>query len=339
MHQGCALTDCATLAPQRSLRFSDPHMVIESPNKDNISYVVQYKKKNISLSDYFRWIVDEVIEHGVGATRTIIYCQKIKQMLLGAHIHEDPASRDARRVLLEMLHSCSPICKKENILESFQSEGGCVRILVATIAFGMGVDCKQVHRTIHFGLAKNVEALMQETGRAGRDGTHSTSYLLYQSFQMTHVEKDIKSLINSKSCKRKFLLDFFDVECSPKKPLHLCCDNCALECTCGLPQCKILTYPTTIFVNPSSSESSKWREVSGEQTVIMKNELKKFHKSLLMALLKRDATGNLKVFNHPSLMLGFSEIEISQVLSYCSQLFFYHMHIESMIFSRTFLVT
>ena len=199
-----ALTATATsdtrVAIFESLLFSDPHMVIESPNKDNISYVVHYMKKNSSLSDYFRWIADEVIEHGIGATRTIIYCQTIKQcavvyttlkMLLGEHIYEDPASRDARRVLLEMLHSCSPICNKGNILESFQSEGGCVRILVATIAFGMGVDCKQVHRTIHFGPAKNVEAFMQETGRAGRDGTQSTSYLLYQSFQMTHVEKDI----------------------------------------------------------------------------------------------------------------------------------------------------
>ncbi|XP_068676508.1 ATP-dependent DNA helicase RecQ-like [Montipora foliosa] len=176
-----ALTATATsdtrVAIFESLLFSDPHMVIDSPNKDNISYVVHYMKKNSSLSDYFRWIADEVIEHGIGATRTIIYCQTIKQcavvyttlkMLLGEHIYEDPASRDARRVLLEMLHSCSPICNKGNILESFQSEGGCVRILVATIAFGMGVDCKQVHRTIHFGPAKNVEAFMQETGRAGR---------------------------------------------------------------------------------------------------------------------------------------------------------------------------
>ena len=325
-----ALTATATsdtrVAIFESLLFSDPHMVIESPNKDNISYVVHYMKKNSSLSDYFRWIADEVIEHGIGATRTIIYCQTIKQcavvyttlkMLLGEHIYED----HARRVLLEMLHSCSPICNKGNILESFQSEGGCVRILVATIAFGMGVDCKQVHRTIHFGPAKNVEAFMQETGRAGRDGTQSTSYLLYQSFQMTHVEKDIKSFIKSKSCRRKFLLDFFDVECSPQKPLHLRCDNCSLECTCGLPQWKILTYPTAVVVNPASSESSQWREVSGEQTVIIKNELKKFCKNLLMALLKRDATGNLKGFNHPSLMLGFSEIQISQVLSHCSQLF------------------
>lgn len=100
--------------------------------------------------------------------------------------------KDAKRSLLEMLHSCTPTSNKEHILVSFQSDRGVVRILVATNAFGMGVDCKQVHRTIHFGPAKNVEAYMQQSGRAGRDGKQSIAYLLYQSLQLIHVENDIK---------------------------------------------------------------------------------------------------------------------------------------------------
>lgn len=59
----------------------------------------------------------------------------------------------------------------------------------------MGVDCKQVYRTIHFGPPKNVETYMQESGRAGRDGKQSIAYLLYQSFQLTHVEKDMKNIM------------------------------------------------------------------------------------------------------------------------------------------------
>ena len=184
----------------------------------------------------------------------------------------------------------------------------------------MGVDCKQVYRTVHFGPAKNVEAYMQESGRAGRDGNQSTAYLLYQSFQLTHVEKDIKKFIKSKSCRRKFLLDFFEVQCSPKEPLHLCCDNCSLECKCGLPDCKVLTYPCA-SVKPSHPESQKMRVVAAEQTTMLRTALKKFHVSLLMQLLKRDASGNLNIFNHPSLLLGFSDLQISQVIRHCSLLF------------------
>lgn len=62
-----------------SLLFNNPCMVLECPNKENISYVVYYMKKTSRLSDYLSWIANEVIEHGTGATRTIIYCQTIKQ--------------------------------------------------------------------------------------------------------------------------------------------------------------------------------------------------------------------------------------------------------------------
>ena len=48
---------------------------------------------------------------------------------------------------------------------------------MATIAFGMGVDCKGVCRTIHFGPSKNIESYIQETGRAGRDGKQSVAFI------------------------------------------------------------------------------------------------------------------------------------------------------------------
>ena len=116
-------------------------MVLESPNKESISYVVYYMKKISSLSDYLSWIADEVIEHGTGATKTIIYCQTIKQcavmywtlrVLLSENIYEDPLRKDAKRVLLEMLHSCSPMTNKENILESFKQRLHSAWVLTAS---------------------------------------------------------------------------------------------------------------------------------------------------------------------------------------------------------------
>ena len=45
-----------------------------------------------------------------------------------------------------------------------------LRIVIATVAFGMGIDCLDVHKIIHFGPPDNVESYIQETGRAGRNG-------------------------------------------------------------------------------------------------------------------------------------------------------------------------
>ena len=82
--------------------------------------------------------------------------------------------------VLEMLHSCTPAENKEAVLESLRTESGHILVLIATTAFGMGVDCKGAHRTIHFGPSKNVEAFMQETGRA--DGRPSFSYFFFFFF-------------------------------------------------------------------------------------------------------------------------------------------------------------
>lgn len=329
-----ALTATATrdtrVAIFDAMLMNEPCLIMESPNKENIAYIVEYMQKSTSLSSYFAWVADEIIAKKTASTRTIIYCQTIKQCaivystlktLLNENIYEDPVSRDPQRVLLEMLHSCTPSGNKNNILDSFQREDGCIRVLVATIAFGMGVDCKKVHQTIHFGPAKNVESYMQECGRAGRDGTPSTAYLLYQSLQLTHVEKDMKTYINSKECRRKFLLSFFDVQFSPKVPLHLCCDNCSLICKCNSADCKVLCYPTP-SVGPSSGRmTSMQRVITTEQIQELKAKLYCFYKSLLIELLKRDSSGKLKVFNHPKYLLGFSDIQISQVITHAPKIF------------------
>jgi len=55
----------------------------------------------------------------------------------------------------------------EHILSSFKSMDGNVRVLIATVAFGMGVDCKGLHYVIHFGPPSNLDSYLQESSRAG----------------------------------------------------------------------------------------------------------------------------------------------------------------------------
>ena len=110
---------------------------------------------------------------------------------------------------------------------------GTIQLLIGTIAFGMGVNCKGVHRVIHYGPAKNVEAYIQETGRAARDGVHSAVYILYHGILLGHVHGHMKQYIDTKYCRRRELLKHFNISIQEHEVPHLCCDNCAFKCKCG----------------------------------------------------------------------------------------------------------
>ena len=175
-----------------------------------------------------------------------------------------------------MLHSCSPPSNKEVVLKSFQDPKGVIRILVATIAFGMGVDCRAVHRTIHFGPSKNLEAFVQESGR---DGKPSVSYLLYHGLLLTHVEKDIRNFIHTKDRRRKFLLkEFNDTSAHTTVVDHLCCDNCSKNCACGSANCNLLKYPSK--KDDKQPIISRERDVSDSQKQQLEEKLNRYHKSL-----------------------------------------------------------
>eukprot|EP01035_Chromulina_nebulosa_P020800 gene20800-26964_t len=66
---------------------------------------------------------------------------------------------------------------RRKIQKSFES--GACRVMIATTAFGMGVDNNKVHVVIHYNIPVSIENFIQEIGRAGRDGSESFSYLIY----------------------------------------------------------------------------------------------------------------------------------------------------------------
>lgn len=91
-----------------------------------------------------------------------------------------------RERLVEMYHDRVDKQNKDEILASFSEESGCIRALIATIAYGMGINRKGIKDVIHYGPPQNLERYLQESGRAGRSA-HSQCRAVINSVLQCHA--------------------------------------------------------------------------------------------------------------------------------------------------------
>jgi superfamily II DNA helicase RecQ len=307
-------------------------MIERSPDRHNLSYVAYYLDKNEPIEAAFSSLIEEVKSENVQTPRTMIYCQTRKrcsvlfrlfEIYLGKYIFHGKSSPQNR--IVEMYHAGTPQSVKDHILNNMAKDDGHIRIIISTVAFGMGVNCKMVRRIVHFGPSKSVELYIQECGRAGRDGLPSTCVLLFNGLLSAHCDNDMRQYFQIEECRRKWLMCHFGVYERPSEflDLHDCCDICASHCTCGSNSCGEFWGPNqhstnlsqmslTLFDNPKSTVV---RNVTKEDKVNLREKLLQYHQDMINKMNVN------KMVTCPNHILEFNNFHVNQVIEHCHKLF------------------
>ena len=108
-------------------------------------------------------------------------------------------------ISLDMFTRVMTTPKKEEVMASFSVKDG-IRVIIATTAFGMGVNIPDVQQVIHWDLPATLEEYVQETGRCGRDGSHSVA-IASEGHRAKNLVKEYEA--NSSLCRRRLLFHAF----------------------------------------------------------------------------------------------------------------------------------
>ena len=212
---------------KKNLGMLDAKEFCSSFNRPNLYYEVRPKTKNVD-SDIVRFIKTQEGKSG------IIYCLSRKKVEELAEILK------ANEIRAAAYHAGMDSAVRSQTQDDFIMER--VDVIVATIAFGMGIDKPDVRYVIHYDIPKSLEGYYQETGRGGRDGGEGRCIAFYSNKDLQKLEKflegkpiaeqDIgKQLLQettayceSSVCRRKLLLHYFGE--TYEKDNCGNCDNC-----------------------------------------------------------------------------------------------------------------
>ena len=221
------------------LAMVDPVIIGIPPNRPNIFLSV---KPCLQLKEFSQQIVGELYTMRNLAPKSIVFCQSFIDCYqlydsVRKGLKEDftypsgyPDLYPFR--LLDMYHGGCMTYVRENILNAFTKVDSVLRIVIATSSFGMGIDCPDIRRVIHWGTPQDIEEYVQETGRAGRDNKPSEAIL----YPKTHhsISDNMKLYITNQSdCRRKLLFSsFLFYETVSYSVICSCCDVCKCLCEC-----------------------------------------------------------------------------------------------------------
>ena len=150
--------------------------------KPSITYQVS-TQPNVLLE-----LVEELKTKRIGFPKTVIFCRRyqdctqlylVMKYEMCEFFTEPPSTTDIHdNHLVMMYHSAATQATKEKAIASFYHPDGKLRRLIATTAFGLGIDCPDISQIIHWGPPAELDSYVQETGRGGRDGRRCRALLL-----------------------------------------------------------------------------------------------------------------------------------------------------------------
>ena len=219
-----------------------PAVIAISPYRNNISYELMDKT---TIDEFTTGVCEELKSKGIGFPKTVVFvrtykdCSCIYAMLkqkLGQYFTDPPGYPHLSPFrLVDMYTRVLTLEKKTEVLESFSKVNGKIRLVVATTAYGMGVDCPDIRRIIHWGSPSTIEEYVQETGRAGRDQASAVA-ILYNTKSNRDLTGPMKQYIaNNSTCRSKLLFQHFLKYSNSTVTSQgcKCCDLCKMSCKCN----------------------------------------------------------------------------------------------------------